>query len=193
MAKPNNRVKKAFALSAVIDALLTATNNGNPKLTGLKVKIVRTLREFSVKSSKDYYMIYGDIRAIWLEMAKRYDNKLDEDEIEVFIEMLLSLAPREDIKAFLGVNFTTRNKLRDCKKSELLVALKELDEKLNKMFGTTATATRESLGAIMVKPIKSKAVKKERQKAIPKKSKRLKNRIRWVKDRIKIREDKSNV
>lgn len=183
MAKPNNKVKKAFALSSIVGSLLMASNNGNPKLTALTTQINKAMRVFSVKARKDYYVISAEIRDVWVEMAKKHNNALDEDEIEVFIEMVFSLLPRADMKEFLCMNFTTTKKLEDSKKSSLLVTILELDRKLNALFGTTATATRESLGAVMVKPIKSKAVRKERDKAKPRVLKMIKNRAKWNRER----------
>lgn len=186
MAKPDNKTKKAFALSSIVGALLMATNNGRPKLTALKLQIDKAMKVFSVKARKDYYTISYDVRELWLEMAKKHNNALDEDEVEVFIEMVLNLLPRAEMKQFLGINFTTSEKLGDDKKSALLMTVLELDKKLNEMFGTKATATRDSLGLIMVKPVKIKAVKKERDKAKPKVLKMIKRRAKWNRSRLAV-------
>lgn len=183
MAKPNNRVKKAFALSYILRALFLSFKNGNPKITSLHVKVNDAMSVFKTKATRDFFVITSDISDLWVEMAKEHDNKLDEDEYEVFVEMVLSLLPRADMKKFLGMTFSTKHTLHDSKKSALLVAVLDLDEKLNKMFGTDPTATRESLGRIMVKPIKIKAVKKERDKAIPHRTKKLRKRLEWHKKR----------
>lgn len=186
MAKPNNKVKKAFALSSIVGALLMSTNNGRPKLTALKVKIDDAMRVFSVKASRDYHVITSDVIELWVEMATKHNNALDEDEVEVFIEMVLNLLPRSNMKEFLRLNFVTKQTLRDCKKSALLMTVLELDHKLNEMFGTDPTATRESLGRIMVKPIKIKTAKRERDKAKPKVFKMIKNRAKWNRGRIAV-------
>lgn len=185
MAKPSAKVKKCFALSSIIGALLMSANNGNHKLTALKVQIDKAMKVFSVKARKEYYMISADVQQLWVEMAKKHNNTLDVDEIEVFVEMVLNLLPTADMKTYLGgINFTTREKLRDTKKSALLMTVMELDRRLNDMFGTNATATRESLGVIMVKPVKPKKTKKERDIAAPSNIKKLRRRIKWNKRRI---------
>jgi len=183
MSKPNNKVKKAFALSSIVGAMLMSSNNGNPRLTALKVQIDKAMKVFSVKARKDYYVISSDIRDLWGEMAKQHNNTLDEDEITVFIEMILNLLPKSDMKTFLGVSFTTTEKIRDARKSAILMSVLDLDKRLNEMFGTGPTATRESLSSVMVKPVKTKAVKRERDKAIPMRTKKLRKRLEWHKKR----------
>lgn len=185
MAKPSNRVKKAFALSSMVGAILMSTNNGSPKLTALKVQIDKAMKVFSVKARKDYYVISAHVKDILIAIAEKHNNTLDEDEVEVFIEMMLSIVPRADMKAFLGMNFTTSQKLRDEKKSSVLTTVMELDEGLNKLFDTVPTATRESLAKVMVKPVKSKAVKQERDKAKPKVLKMIKKRAKWNRERLR--------
>lgn len=183
MAKPNNKVKKAFALSAVVGAMLMASNNGDPKLTALKLQIDKAMKVFSVKARKDYYVISDHVQSIWLEMARQHNNSLDEDEINVFVEMVLSLIPPSEMKKYLGMTFKTTEKLRDCKKSSILMTVLELDRRLNEYFGTTKTATRESLALVMVKPVKIKSVKKQRDKAKPVLLKKIRNRVKWNKGR----------
>lgn len=183
--KPNRQIKKAFALSSIVGALLMSANNGNPKLTTLKVQIDRAMKVFSIRARKDYYMISADIKELWVEMAEKHNNSLDVDEIEVFVEMVLSLLPKNDMKEFLGINFKTVRTLSDSKKSALLMTVLDLDRELNTMFGTQQTATRESLGAVMVKPLKQKSAKKERNKAVPRRIKKLRRRVKWAKERAK--------
>jgi hypothetical protein len=155
MAKPNNQTKKMFAISSIIGAILMSSNNGDPKLTALKVQIDKAMKVFSVKAPKQYYTISSDVKEVWEEMAKQHNNTLDEDEINVFIEMIANLVPRNDFKTFLGVNtYKTIEKIRDSRKSALLVSVLELDSKLNSMFGTARTATRDSISKILTKPIK---------------------------------------
>lgn len=186
MSKPNNKVKKAFALSSIIGAMLVASNNGNPKLTALKIQINKAMKVFSVKAAKDYYVISDDIGSMWCEMAKRHNNTLDEDEITVFIEMVLSLLPKQDMKKFLGVHFTTNEKMRDERKSAILMTVLDLDSKLNKMFVTEPTISRENLGLVMVKPIRIKSVKIQRDKAKPVMLKKLKRRAKWNRQRLTV-------
>ena len=187
MAKPNNKVKKAFALSSIAGAMLMASNNGNPRLTSLNVQIDRVMKTFSIKARKDYYMISDDVKIIWTEMAKQHNDTLDEDEVTVFIEMVLSLMPKSDMKQFLGMSFVTTEKLKDCKKSALLMTVLELDKKLNKMFNTSPTATRESLAMVMVKPLKAKKAKMVlRDRPVPHRIKKLRKRLDWHKQKRKV-------
>jgi len=186
MPKPNSKVKKAFALASIAGAMIMTANSGRPKLVALKVQIDKAMKVFSIKASRDYYVISHDIQELWSKMAERHDNKLTVDEVEVFIDMVLNLLPRADMKAFLGISYTTSQNVRDKRKSSLLVAVMELDAMLNKMFSLEATATRDSIARVMVKPIKTKAVKKERDKAKPKALKMIKNRIKWNKRRLAV-------
>ncbi len=183
MAKPNGKVKKAFALSSMAGAIVMSASSGSPKLLALSKQVNDAMRVFNIKSAKDYYTISHDVRELWVEMEKRRKNALYPAEIEVFIEMVLSLLPSSDMKTYLGYKFTTKEKLRDSKKSALLVTVLELDEELNKMFGTKPTATRESIAKVMVKPVKAKTAKKERDKAVPRKTKKLRKRLEWHKQR----------
>ena len=184
--KPNNKTQKAFALSAIVGAMLMASNNGDFKLSNLKVQIDKAMKVFSVKAPILYYKISDDVQKVWVEMAKEFNNTLDEDEITVFIEMVLNLMPKQDMKTFLNMPvYKTVEKLRDEKKSQLLMAVMELDKKLNKMFGTNATVTRESLALVMVKPIKQKTVKKERDKAKPYVLKKIRNRARYARAKVR--------
>jgi len=185
MAKPNHKVKKAFALSAIVGALLMSSNNGDPKLTALKVQINKAMQVFSFKARREYYVISDYVQDIWVEMAEEHNNSLDEDEISVFIEMVLSLIPPQEMKKYLGMQFKTTQKLRDSKKSSLLMTLLALDRRLNEYFGTTATATRESLGLVMVKPVKKASIKKQRDKAKPVFLKKLRNRAKWNRERLR--------
>jgi len=185
MAKLTPKIRKAFALSSIAGAMMMSSMNGNLQLAHLKVQIDKAMKVFSLKAgSREYYRISDVVQEIWLKMAERHNNTLDEDEILVFIEMVLGLLPKQDMKEFLGMHFKTREKLRDDKKSMLLATVLDLDGELNKVFGTTATATRESLGRIIVKPIKAKKAKtKNRDKAVPAVRKKLRNRIKYQRDK----------
>ncbi|NOR57191.1 MAG: hypothetical protein GQ474_01560 [Sulfurimonas sp.] len=160
MAKPNNKVKKAFALSSIVGAMLMASNNGNPSLTALKVQIDKAMKVFSIKAGKKtYYGISDKVQKLWVEVAKEHNNTLDEDEITLFVEMVLNLMPKKDMKTFLMVHFTTRETMRDDKKSAIIATVLEIDRHLNELFGTEQTITREALGKILVKTPKLKKVK----------------------------------
>lgn len=185
MAKPNNKVKKAFALSTIVGALLMSSNNGSPKLIALKLQIDKAMKVFSFKARKDYYVISDYIKDVWVEMAEKHNISLDKDEINVFVEMVLSLVSASDMKKYLGMHFKTTEKLRDSKKSALLVTVLELDKKLNEYFGTTETATRESLGLVIVKPVKAKTAKKQRDKAKRDVLKKIHNRAKWNRSRLR--------
>ena len=185
MSKTQIKSKKAFALSSIIRAILIRSHNGNPKLTALKVQINKAMKNFSMKVGKESYLISVNIQHICAREAKLCDDILDENEIEVFLEMMLSLMNKTDIKSFLKINFSTIHKLHDEKKSEILMAVLELDKELNKMFGTKPTATRESLDHVMVKPVKHKYVKTKRTKAKPKALKMIQKRAKWNRDRLR--------
>ena len=161
MAKKDlSKVHKAFALSSIIGAMLMAHNNGNPKLVALRVQIDKAMKVYNYKlGRKNYWLMTDAVKQIWVRLAKKHDNTIDEDELSLFIEMVLSLAPKRDMKEFLGVHFTTKNTLADFKKSAILISAMELDEELNILCQTQRTSTREALGLIMVKPVKMKRVK----------------------------------
>jgi len=183
--KPNNNTQKAFALSAIIGALMMSGTNGDVKLSALKVQIDRAMKVFSVKAPIHYYRISDAVKEIISEL-KEFNNEVTIDEVNVYIEMLCSLIPRSDFKAFLGVSpYRTSIQVRDEKKSRLLVSVIELDKMLNDAFGTNATATGESLGDILSKPLKTKKTKVDkRDKAKPKALKMIKNRAKWNRKRV---------
>ncbi len=161
MAKKNlSKVHKAFALSSIIGAMLMAHTNGDPKLIALRVQIDKAMKVYNYKlGRKNYWMMTDAVKQIWVKLATKHDNSIDGDELSLFIEMVLSLSPKQDMKEFLGVHFTTKNKLRDEKKSAIMISVMELDIELNILCSTQQTQTRKELGLLMVKPVKSKRVK----------------------------------
>ena len=157
--KDFSRVHKAFALSSIIGAMLMAHTNGNPKLVTLRIQVDKAMKVYAYKfGSKNYYMMTDEVKGIWFRLADRHNSTLDEDELSLFIEMVLSLAPKVDMKSFLGMYFTTCNHIADSKKSAVMASVMELDEELNALCRTKQTQTREGLGLLVVKPVKLKRV-----------------------------------
>lgn len=186
MAKITNETKKAFAVASILGAIVKSHNNGNPKLIALKIQVDKAMKVFSLKAKGQYYLISDGIKEAWFELADRYDNTLDEDELEVFIEMIANLIPKPHYKAFLGVStFKTTHTINDEIKSSVLMSVLELDSMLNKMLGTTPTIDREGLAKVMVKPLKNKKVKAKRDMAVKPNIKKIRNRIKWNRERIK--------
>jgi len=181
----NNMHRKAFILSSLVGATLISANNGSPKLVALQRQINIFMRAFNKINRAEYWALSDFIKHLWFNITKKYDLRLNEDEIEVFIELLLNLIPKTVAKDLLKINFTTEQKVKDENKSSLLATVMDVDSEINKFLGTKQTATREELGAIIVKPIKPKKVKKERDIAVEKRIKKLRNRIKWARERAK--------
>ena len=177
------QIKKAFAITSLVGATLKSSNNGSPRMLTLQRQCNAAMRVFNHKSRREYYVITDQVYTLWGNIAERHDNTLDVDEIEVFCEMLLNLMPKNDMKQFLGFSFTTKNKLRDEKKSEILMTILDVDNELNALFGTNITATRESLALIMVKPVKVAKSAVIRDVGVPARIKKLRKRIKWAKSR----------
>ena len=187
MAKPTNETKKALAIAALLGATLNSSMNGDFKLSFLKKQCDSAMGVFASKNRKVYYTTCDQTFEIWKALADKHSNTLDTDEVALFTEMLCSLIPRHHFKLFFNMNpYTTIEKIRDSRKSAILMSVLTLDESLNKMFGTEATSTRETLGLILSKPIKIKKVKTvKRDNAVPARIKKLRKRIKWVKRRVK--------
>ncbi len=160
-------VLKAFAVSSVMGAMLVSVKSPKPRLITLRLQIDNALRVFNKKAGrKTYYAVSDKIQEIWIKLAEKHNNTLEDDEIEVFLEMVANLIPKDHYKQFLALNtFNTSHTLRDSKKSALLVSVMSLDSKLNDAFGSRSTATRESIGEILSKRIAPKKVKTIRDKS----------------------------
>ncbi len=160
---PRN-VLKSFSIASIVGAMLGAANNGDPKLIALSIQINRAMKVFSIKAgSKTYWAVSNQVHEIWVEIAAKHNNTLNEDELSVFIEMVCSLISKKDFKEFLNMNtYVTTEKMADDKKSGILMTVLSLDKQLNKLYGTPPVATRDTLGLILNKTIKPKRVKKKR-------------------------------
>ena len=186
--KPTPQTQKSLAVASLLGATLKSAMNGDFKLNNLNVQCNRAMQVYAKMNRKDYYKVCDDTFEIWKLLAKQHNNTLDEDEVALFTEMLCSLIPRKDFKTFFNINpYTTTEKIRDSRKSGILMSLMTLDASLNEMFGTVPTVNRESLGLILSKPIKPKSVKMVlRDKAKPKVLKMIKNRAKWNRKRIAV-------
>lgn len=181
------KAKKAFILSSLMGSVLMSTNNGEPKLSALKVQIDKAMKVFSIKAGKkEYWYLAGMVKEMWDEIAKEHNNTLDTDEVALFIEMIFNLMPSKDMKDFLNMKYTTKEKIRDERKSAIMATVLDLDSKLNNLLGTTQTATRETLGEVMVKPVKAKKVKADRDKAKSQVLKKIRNRAKWNRQRVAV-------
>ena len=164
MAKPTNETRKALAIAALLGATLNSSQNGDFKLSFLKKQCDSAMSVFASKNRKVYYKTCDQTFEIWKVLAEKHSNTLDTDEVALFTEMLCSLIPRHHFKLFFNMKpYTTIEKIRDSRKSAILVSVLMLDKSLNETFGTEATATRETLGLILSKPIKSKKVKRVKE------------------------------
>jgi hypothetical protein len=178
------QIRKAFSIASLVGATLKSSNNGSPRMLTLQRQCNAAMRVFNHKSRREYYIITDQVYTLWGKIAERHNNTLDVDEIEVFCEMLLNLMPKEDMKKFLGFTFTTKNKLRDEKKSEILMTILDVDSELNALFGTVATSNRDSISKVMVKPVKVAKSAVIRDVGVPTRIKKLRKRIKWVKSRV---------
>ena len=161
-----SRVHKAFAVSSILGAIIMAHNNGDPRITALKIQIDKAMRVYNVKlGRKNYYEMTDKIKEIWGKLAEKHNNTIDGDELSLFIELILNLSPRKDMKEFLMVHFTTSHKIKDYHKSAILMSVLELDEELNRLCGTVSTIDRDGLGKILVKQIKKRAPNKRTKTA----------------------------
>jgi len=183
MPKLTPQAKKSFAVSAVIGAMLVTKNNGDPKLIALKIQIDKAMKEFRIKSTKQYFSITDEVRDIWIDIVAEYSGKITADEISIFIELVANLISPKDFKNLLKMSpYKTNEKISDDKKSQLVASVLTLDAELNKMFKVLPTATKEDLLLAVNKPIKIKKEKNtHRDKAVPKKLKRLRNTIKYIK------------
>ena len=110
--------------------------------------------------------------AVWKKLATEHNNTLDEDEVTLFVEMLCTLIPKNDFKSFFNVSpYKTTEKIRDERKSGILMSVMTLDDEINKITNAKPNATRESLGKILSKPIKATKVKAKKVKPMSKKQK----------------------
>lgn len=186
MKQVQNNIKKAFALTSLVGATLLSSNNGNPRMVTLSRQCNAAMRVFSVKAGRrEYYTISEQINKLWSDIATRHNNTLDIDEIELFIELLLNLMPKSDMRKFLGFTFTTKNKIRDERKSEILMTVLDVDSCLNELFGTVATANRDSLANVLVKPIKAKKAPVQRDVGVEPRLKKLRKRIAYAKQKVR--------
>ena len=185
MAKLTPQTKKALALAYLLKASLETGMDGDFKLTALLKKCYEKLAYHEKHNARDYYIVCDDTFNMWKNLSKYHEDILTVDELSLFVEMLSSLISRSAFKEFFNMNpYKTMEKIRDERKSSILSVLTSIDAGLNEIFDTTPTATRESLGNILSKPIKAKKVKIDtRDKAVPKQRKKLRNAIKYRRDK----------
>jgi len=174
--------KKAFGLSRILIAILNASNNGDPKLSALSQQVYKLNAMFHANLPLAYFKISEEMEKLWIEISKEHNNTLTDDEVSLFTELICSLIPKKDFKEIFKIApHTTKEKICDSKKSALLMTILDIDKKMNTLFSTSANASRETLGALIVKPVITKRVKKKRDTAKPKRLKKLKNMIKYAK------------
>lgn len=185
MSKPPATARKALALATLINATMRSATNGDFKLLNLKLQTDRAMKVYSFKNKRDYIKICNETFDIWKVLATKHNNILEANEVALFTEMLCSLIPKSHFKQFFNINpYTTVEKVADKNKSSILMSVLDLDRSLNENFGTPPTTTRESLGLILSKPIKSKRVKsKKREVVTPKRIKKLRRAIKYRKNK----------
>ena len=165
-------IRKAFAVASIVGAMLNAGGNGGVKLLALSRQVNASMQVFrKVAGRKEYYGISLVVQKIWEKMVETHNNTIDADELSLFAEIILNLVPKKDMKIFLGVHFTTNEKLRDHLKSSIMSSVLELDKQINEALGTKQTITREQIGLIIVKPvrIKAKRAKKPQKESLKQK------------------------
>ncbi len=88
-------------------------------------------------------------------------------ESTVFIEIMLNLIDKKDMNDFMLMTFNSGYRLDEARMEKLVDAALTMDERLNELFGTAQTATKEYLLSIFAKPVAKE--KKARDKAKSKK------------------------
>lgn len=182
--KISKEVKKGFALTAICAAAIAALDEPTLKAKTLKLQFEKVKKVFRVKAgAKNYYTVSDEVGKIFKSVADKHSNHLHEEEVEVFVEMILSLMPKAKMKEYLGFSFSTKQKVRDCEKSGLISTVLGIDKNLNEAFETTTTATRDSIAKVMVKPVKVKTTK-ARDVAKPRHLKRIRNRAKYARSKL---------
>ena len=160
-----NKVKKMFSLATISGALIMSIDDRTIKTNTLKIQLDRALKVFFKKAgAKTYYSLSDETYKLWSTIAEKHTNTLTVEEAEIFLEMILCLMSKKDVKDFLGFTFTTNLKMKNEKKSAILMSVMALDKALNEMYNVKATATRESIGMILTRSVTPKRVKKIRDK-----------------------------
>jgi len=134
-------------------------NTGSPRLVTLQRQINVFMRAFNRMSRAEYWVLSRFTLELIKQINEYHSLNIDEDEVEVFCELLLNLIPKPVAKDLLKTNFTTQQKVKDENKSSLLATVMDIDSEINRFLGTKQTATREELGAIIVKPVAPKKLK----------------------------------
>ena len=162
-----NKVKKAFAISTIGGALIMSLDTKTVKTNTLKIQIDKAMKIFFHKAgAKTYYTLSDEVYKLWSVIAERHSNTLEVEEAEVFLYMILNLMSKKDMRDFLGFTFSSNFKIKDEKKSAILMTIMALDKELNNMFDVQSTATRESIGNILTPTVTPKRVKKIRDKTV---------------------------
>ncbi len=173
-------IRKIVGLTTILGATLKSANSGSPKLVTLQVQCNRALKVFHKKDPKEYYKITDDVFEMWKILTERYSTLLTLEESTTFLSMLCTLVPPSDYKAFLGVSpYKGIETLREGKLEELTKSVLDLDQRLNKLFGTTSYT-------LPIRKPKEVKVKRARDKS-KKVKKELKNRVfdKGKKQRVK--------
>jgi len=186
--KPSPQVEKCLAVGIILGSLLNTGMSGDPKLVGLSLQIEKALKVFHHLSPRAYFRVRDDVLSAWEILCDTYgSNTVTSYELEVFVEMIGSLIPRDHYKKFFGLSaYRTSQLIADEKKSQYLTSALEIDAKLNEICGTDATQTRDGLGAIISKPAKAKKAKvSKHEKGTPHRLKKLKKRVEYIKRKVK--------
>ena len=181
MAKPTNETRKMLALAYLLKSSIRTGANGDFKLIALYKKCNEKMVGYERENMRDYYTICDSTFNMWKNISKYHNDILTVDELSLFVEMLSSLVQKSGFKKFFNMQpFTTIEKISNDRKSSILSVIMSIDKELNIMFNTKPTATRESLGLILTKQVKPKAVKiQKRDKAVPIGRKKLRNVIAY--------------
>jgi len=162
------RAKKAYALTSYVNAMIRDAGLSTLNTMALLRQCKLAMNGYFKHVGPIIYMEHTDeLAEIYTSLNDRFDVKITDVESAVFIEIILNLLPKKDMKDFLLLNFNSGCVL-DADRMEMLVSTAlELDKLLNELLGTHVTATKESLLKIFAS--KPKKVKKTRDKKVSKK------------------------
>lgn len=197
MGKPGKATNKMFAIASIIGATLKSSNTGDPKLLNLAVQSNKAMQVYSIKVGHTaYWEVSEAIKKIWFALAEKHENKLEHDEVPVFIQYVCMLVPENNFKSFLMVPpYTINKELSKEKNLAIVKSVLDLDNELNKLFGTRAhTVTKPKQKIAKLKKQRDKSKKKQKEKTVSrsklKEAERKQNVRSFLRDRIAKAKDK---
>ena len=164
------KAKKAFALVSYTFAMVKDAKLSTLKSMALVKQCKASMQGFHRAVGNEIYMENtDDLGNLYLTLNKRFEERISSNETLVFIEIILNLLTKKDMKDFMLMNFNSGYRLDDARMDILIEKALELDDELNTMLGTAKTASTESLKSLFTpKEVKEKKVrdKKPSKKAL---------------------------